>query len=110
MTKARRNIESILSEERVFPAPADFAAHARLKTRDLQELRRKAAADPIAFWAGLAREELSWQTPFTVTLDDSKAPNFRWFTDGRLNVSFDCLDTQLAERGHKTAIIFEGEP
>ena len=45
-----------------------------------------------------------------MTLDDSKAPNYRWFTDGQLNVSFNCLDVHLEERGHKTAIIFEGEP
>ncbi|MGH8322587.1 MAG: acetate--CoA ligase, partial [Steroidobacteraceae bacterium] len=45
-----------------------------------------------------------------VTLDDSSAPNYRWFTDGRLNVSYNCLDVHLAERGEKTALIFEGEP
>src|SRR5262249_43099121 len=57
----------------------------------------------------LARRELVWQAPFTVSLDESDAPNYRWFTDGQLNVSFNCLDVQLAERGNKTAIIFEGE-
>src|SRR5262249_16596938 len=59
--------------------------------------------------ADLARKELVWNQPFTVTLDDSKAPNFRWFPDGRLNVSFNCLDVHLEERDHKTAVIFEGE-
>src|SRR5262249_1692169 len=61
------------------------------------------------FWAEQARQEVVWQKPFTVALDDSQAPNYRWFADGQLNVSFNCLDVHLAERGEKTAIIFEGE-
>ena len=56
------------------------------------------------------RSELTWHTPFTVRLDDREAPNYRWFSDGRLNASYNCLDVHLAERGHKTAVIFEGEP
>jgi acetyl-CoA synthetase len=107
---ASKNIVSVLQEERTFAPAADFAARARIKQPDLERLRRQAAADPNGFWAELARRELTWHTPFTVTLDDSAAPNYRWFTDGRLNVSFNCLDVHLAQRGQKTAIIFEGEP
>jgi acetyl-CoA synthetase len=106
---AETNIESVLLEERSFPPPRGFAKRARLKPADLQQLYSAAAADPAGFWADLARKELTWQKPFTVSLDDSDAPNYRWFTDGRLNVSFNCLDVHLAERGDKTAIIFEGE-
>ncbi|HJS90497.1 MAG TPA: acetate--CoA ligase [Steroidobacteraceae bacterium] len=105
-----KNITSVLQEERTFAPSAEFAARARIKPADLERLRRQAADDPVGFWTRLAREELNWHTPFTVTLDDSAAPNFRWFTDGRLNVSFNCLDVHLADRGEKTAIIFEGEP
>jgi acetyl-CoA synthetase len=107
---ATRNIESVLSEERSFPPSAEFAARARIKASDLQELHRQAQADPLGFWAEQARQELVWQKPFTQVLDDSRAPNYGWFTDGELNVSVNCLDVHLAERGHKTAIIFEGEP
>jgi acetyl-CoA synthetase len=107
---ASKNITSVLQEERTFAPPADFAARARIKAADLERMRRQAADDPVGFWARLAREEIAWQTPFTVSLDDSAAPNFRWFTDGRLNVSFNCLDVHLQDRGQKTAIIFEGEP
>ncbi len=96
---ASKNIVSVLQEERTFAPPAGFAAQARIKRADLERLRREAAGDPGAFWARLAREEISWHTPFTVTLDDSDAPNYRWFTDGRLNVSFNCLDVHLAQRG-----------
>jgi acetyl-CoA synthetase len=105
-----KNIVSALQEERSFPPGREFAARARVKPRDLEAMRRRATEDPIGFWAELARRELVWHKPFSVTLDDSKAPNYRWFTDGQLNVSYNCLDVHLAERGHKTAIIFEGEP
>jgi acetyl-CoA synthetase len=106
---AGKNIESVLLEERSFPPSPEFTARAGLKPADVQKLREEAAADPVGFWADLARKELQWQQPFTVALDSSEAPNYRWFADGRLNVSFNCLDVHLAERGHKTAIIFEGE-
>jgi acetyl-CoA synthetase len=110
MSKNRRDLKSILLEKRVFPPPPEFAARARVSPKNLDAMRRRAAADPEAFWAELARSELAWQAPFTVTLDRSRAPNFGWFTDGRLNVSVNCLDVHLAARGHATAVIFEGEP
>ena len=107
---ADKNIKSILHEERSFAPPAAFTARAHVKPADLGELRRRARVDHVGFWADLARSELHWHVPFTRALDDSRAPNFRWFTDGQLNASYNCLDVHLEERGHKTAIIFEGEP
>jgi acetyl-CoA synthetase len=105
-----QNIKSVLIEERSFPPSADFTANARLKPADVAALRREAAADHLGFWARQAHSELRWHKPFTVTLDDSQAPNYRWFTDGELNVSYNCLDVHLEERGHKTAVTFVGEP
>ena len=110
MKRAGEDIRSILLEERLFPPPRQFATRAIVQAKDLSAMRRKAAADPIAFWCDHARRELSWHVPFTVSLDESRAPNYRWFTDGQLNVSHTCLDAHLAKRGHRTAIIFEGEP
>ena len=107
---ADKNIVSVLLEERSFAPPAEFARQARLKPADVEQLREHAAKDPVGFWAELARKELHWQTPFTVTLDESQAPNYRWFTDGRLNASYNCLDVHLADAGERTALIFEGEP
>jgi acetyl-CoA synthetase len=104
------NIESVLHENRVFEPPAEFAAQARVKAADLEAMYRRAEEDHAGFWADLAREELDWKEPFTVALDDSNAPFFKWFPDGKINVSYNCLDRHLAERGDKTAIIFEGEP
>src|SRR3977135_935575 len=106
---AGKKNESVLLEERSFPPPPDFAAKAVLKPADLEKLYSAAAADHAGFWADLARKELVWQQPFTVSLDDSDAPNYRWFSDGRLNVSFNCLGVHLADRRHRTAIVFEGE-
>ncbi len=107
---ADKNIQSVLLEERTFPPPPAFAARARIKPADLESLLRRAREDHVGFWAELGARELSWHTPFTVALDAAQAPNYRWFTDGRLNASYNCLDVHLADRGHKTAVIFEGEP
>jgi acetyl-CoA synthetase len=107
---APKDIESVLHEKRSFPPPAQFAAKARLKPNDVATLRRRAETDYVGFWADLARQYLVWHRPFTQVLDDSSAPNYRWFSDGELNVSWNCLDAHLAEYGEKRAIIFEGEP
>ncbi|HUD33601.1 MAG TPA: acetate--CoA ligase, partial [Variovorax sp.] len=80
----------------------DFAAY--------EALVAEAEADHEAYWGRLAREFVAWRTPFTRTLDDSAAPFFKWFDDGTLNVSYNCLDRQV-ERGlgGKTAIVFEAD-
>ncbi|MGI9290613.1 MAG: acetate--CoA ligase [Gammaproteobacteria bacterium] len=104
-----KNIKSILVENRTFPPPDEFAANAQLKAADLDALYAEANADHEGYWASRARSELHWQTPFTTVLDESRAPNYAWFTDGELNVSENCLDVHLDVRGDKPAIIFEGE-
>src|SRR5262245_21196278 len=105
-----QDIESVLIEKRRFSPSEEFTSGARLKPADVKALRAEAAADQEGFWAKQARSELRWHKPFTVTLDTSNAPNYRWFTDGELNVSHNCLDVHLDERGHKTALTFVGEP
>ncbi len=110
MNSEGKNLDSVLHERRVFTPSPQFVAHAQLKADELQQLRVDAATDPQAFWAAQARKELVWHRPFTRVLDESRAPNFEWFADGQLNVAYNCLDVHLAERGHKTALIFEGEP
>ena len=107
---AKKDIQSVLHEDRVFPSPAAFAKQASLKAAELKRLHAKAADDYIGFWADLAVEEINWHRPFTVPLDDSRAPNYRWFADGQLNVSYNCLDVHLETRADKVAILFEGEP
>ncbi len=104
-----KNIESILTESRSFPPADEFVAKARIKPADLEKLYAQAEADYEGYWADRAREELHWDKPFTEVLDDRQAPNYAWFSDGRINVSKNCLDIHLAERGDQQAIIFEGE-
>ncbi len=75
-----------------------------------QALCDKAEADYEGYWADLARELVSWKTPFKKVLDESNAPFFKWFEDGTLNVSYNCLDRNVeAGKGDKTAIIFEAD-
>jgi acetyl-CoA synthetase len=70
----------------------------------------EAEADHEGYWARLAREFVGWKTPFIRTLDSSDAPHYRWFEDGTLNVSWNCLDRQVAAgRGDKVAIVFESD-
>ena len=70
----------------------------------------EAKADHVAYWSRLARELVSWKTPFTKGLDESNSPFFKWFEDGTLNVSYNCLDRHVnAGLGAKTAIIFEAD-
>ncbi len=107
---AQKDIQSVLHEDRVFPPSAAFRKHATIKAAELQAMYDKAGQDFVGFWADLAVAEIDWQQPFTVPLDDSNAPNYRWFADGQLNVSHNCLDVHLQSRGDKVAIIFEGEP
>jgi acetyl-CoA synthetase len=103
--------QGALHEHRVFNPPADFAANATISGMDAyRKLCDEAASDYEGFWARLARENLAWQKPFTQTLDESNAPFYKWFADGQLNASYNCLDRNL-ENGNadKTAIIFEAD-
>jgi acetyl-CoA synthetase len=75
-----------------------------------RKLCAEAEADYEGFWARQARELLTWKTPFTKGLDESNAPFFKWFEDGTLNASYNCLDRQVeAGLGDKVAIIFEAD-
>ena len=104
------NIESVSNETRIFEPPAGFVAQANVKQADFDALNAAAAKDFTGFWAKLARDEVLWKKPFTRTLDESNAPFYKWFDDGELNVSYNCLDRNL-ENGNaeKVAIIFEAD-
>ena len=106
---ADNKIESVLQEDRQFDPPQAFVESATLKPADVDALRKAAADDHEGFWAEQAREKIDWHKPFTQVLDESDAPFFKWFADGELNVSYNCLDRHLDTRGDKTAIIFEGD-
>src|SRR5687768_10919498 len=104
------DIESILSETRVFPPPAEFAANAHIKSfEEYERLYAEAEANPEGFWAKQA-EKLHWFKKWDTVLEWSE-PFAKWFVGGKINISYNCLDRHLeTSRRDKTAIIWEGEP
>ncbi|HKQ62129.1 MAG TPA: acetate--CoA ligase [Candidatus Polarisedimenticolaceae bacterium] len=99
-------LDALLDERRRFPPPAEFAARARVRDPGIYA---RAAADPAAFWAGLAGE-LSWSAPWRQVLS-GEGPDARWFVGGRINASVNCLDRHVAGgRRNQAALIWEGEP
>jgi acetyl-CoA synthetase len=99
------------TETKTYLPPAGLAQAAAVSgMAGYQALCDEAGRDYAAYWARLAREFVTWKTPFTKTLDESGAPFYKWFEDGTLNVSYNCLDRNV-ERGlgDKTALIFEAD-
>ena len=105
------SIQSVLVENRVFPPPEDFVRQANISGSAAYEaLLAKGDQDPEGFWGQLAQEQLQWNKPFTEVLDESNAPFYRWFGDGEINVSANCLEANLARGlGDKVALIFEAD-
>ncbi len=104
------SIESILHETRVFQPAAAFVQQANVSgMAAYQALCKEATQDYEGFWARLAREHIVWRKPFHRVLDESRAPFCKWFEDGELNVSYNCLDRHLATQPEKTALIFEAD-
>ena len=96
-------IDDLYSEDRTFPPPEEFKAASLLTDRSLYE---EAAADYEAFWARQAHELLTWSEDFHTTLEWD-APDARWFSGGRLNVSYNCLDRHVqAGRGDRVAFFW----
>jgi len=100
-------IEAYYSEDRTFPPPPAFAAHALVADTSLYE---EAERDPEAFWARQARELVTWFDDFD-TVCEWDLPFAKWFTGGTLNVAYNCLDRHVeAGRGDRVAYHWEGEP
>ncbi|HTQ01473.1 MAG TPA: acetate--CoA ligase [Casimicrobiaceae bacterium] len=103
-------IESVLTESRVFPPSPEMVRQANVSGMEAyRAMCAEAERDFEGFWARLARDELLWHKPFTKTLDESNAPFFKWFYDGELNASYNCLDRHLKSQPDKVAIIFEAD-
>ena len=104
-------IESVLVENRVFPPSEAMQKGARISGMDgYNALCAEAASDFEGFWARLARENVTWTKPFTKTLDESNAPFYKWFEDGELNASANCLDKHMGTPNeNKVAVIFEAD-
>ncbi|MDA0204236.1 MAG: AMP-binding protein, partial [Acidobacteria bacterium] len=98
--------------EKFYPPSAEFAAKARISGMPAYErLFAEAKADPQAFWADIARENIHWFKPWDKTLDSSEAPFYKWFVGGKTNMAYNCLDRHVENgRKDKPAIVWEGEP
>src|SRR5262245_50241135 len=104
------SIVSVSNETRRFPPAPTFSAKAHIKVRaTYDKMYTRSLQDPEGFWGDTARAELEWSKPFTKVMS-GEAPFTRWFEDGELNVSVNCLDRHLRTRGDKPALIWEGEP
>ena len=102
--------ESIKHDSKTYPPPGEIVANATISGAAYDALVAEAERDHEGFWARLAREHLLWTKPFTKVLDASNAPLFRWFDDGMLNVSYNCLDRNIENgNAHKVAIRFESD-
>ena len=100
------------SEPRTWPVPPEWAQRTRLPAEAYADLRRRAGDDPAAFFGDEAARRLQWITPFTQVKDvsfDASDLHIRWFGDGVLNASANCIDRWLDTRGDETAILFEGD-
>ncbi|HEY6643849.1 acetate--CoA ligase [Povalibacter sp.] len=96
---------------KIYKVPEDFAALAHLRNADYQRLYQESVRDPNGFWARMGRR-LDWIQPYSKVKDtsfDEHDFRIRWFYDGKLNVSANCLDRHLTKRGDKVAIIWEGD-
>jgi acetyl-CoA synthetase len=107
---SNHDIDSTLRENRVFPPPPEFSAQAHIKSlAQYEALYKRSIEDPEGFWAEAARE-LHWFKMWDKVIEGD-FPSVQWFTGGKLNLSFNCVDRHaLGLRRDKTAILWEGEP
>ncbi|HVO77455.1 MAG TPA: AMP-binding protein, partial [Methanomassiliicoccales archaeon] len=108
-----KTIESVMEEERRFEPSPEFSAKARVKSfAEYEALYKESIADPEAFWEKMAKQELTWFSPWRKTFSwDKQNVVIKWFEGGKINVAYNCLDRHLdGPRKNKAAIIWQGEP
>ncbi len=113
MTLDKKNpINNILEENRLFPPSKEFSDNSNIKSfEELQSLKKQSLENPTKFWESFANSEIDWFEPFQTVLDRENAPFFKWFKEGKLNITYNCLDRHIKNgMGDKTALVWEGEP
>ena len=101
-----------MSDVKVYPVPAEFAAKSYIDQARYEEMYQRSVKDPEGFWAEQAEQFVTWSKPWNKVLDWSYDRNnlyIKWFEGGKLNVSYNCIDRHLDERGDQVAIIWEGD-
>jgi acetyl-CoA synthetase len=101
-----------MSEEKVYPVPAEIAAHAFVNAAQYEAMYKQSVEDPAGFWAAQAEKFVTWFKPWDTVSDwsfNADDLHINWFKGGKLNVSHNCLDRHLETRGDQVAIIWEGD-
>ena len=108
----KHSINNILEENRLFPPSKEFSDKSNIKSfEELQSLKKQSLENPTKFWESFANSEIDWFEPFQTVLDRENAPFFKWFKEGKLNITYNCLDRHIKNGiGNKTALVWEGEP
>ena len=102
------NITSVLTEKRTFSPLDSFIKQANLKKEEYERLLLKANTNFEGFWSDLALENLHWFKKWDKVLEWNE-PFSKWFTGGKVNVSYNCLDRHIEKKSNKTAIVWIGE-
>ncbi|GJL81999.1 MAG: acetyl-coenzyme A synthetase 2 [marine bacterium B5-7] len=99
-----------MSDDKIYPVPEGVAKHAHITAAEYEEMYQRSIEDPAGFWKEQAESFLDWTQPFdeVVSYDFHKA-EIKWFSGGKLNVSYNCVDRHLATRGDQVAILWEGD-
>lgn len=99
-----------MSEIKTYDVPGEIAKHAHIDAKRYREMYDRSINDSDAFWSEQAEEFLSWFSKWDKVQDwDYNDVSINWFSGGKLNVSYNCLDRHLATRGDQVAIIWEGD-
>lgn len=99
-----------MSEEKLYPVFAEAAANTHLTEAQYRAMYDASIADPESFWAEQARSTLTWSTPFSSVVESNlREGQAKWFADGSLNVTVNCIDRHLPDRADQAAIIWEGD-
>ena len=108
----RNSINNILEENRIFHPSKNFADNSNIRSfEQYHSLKKQALKNPAHFWESFAKSEIDWFEPFETVLDSENAPFFKWFKEGKLNITYNCIDRHIKNGlGKKTALIWEGEP
>ena len=100
-----------MSDDNIFPVPAEWSARAWVDDAKYQEMYQHSIANPDEFWGEMG-QRLEWTTPYTKvknTTYDPESLSIKWYEDGRLNVCYNCVDRHLKDRADQVAIIWEGD-
>tara|TARA_Y100000589_G_scaffold130186_1_gene123868 strand:- start:5094 stop:7076 length:1983 start_codon:yes stop_codon:yes gene_type:complete len=108
----KNSINNILEENRIFPPSQEFSEKANIGNfAKLSNLKEQSKNDPLKFWGNFAKSEIEWFETFKTVLDKENAPFFKWFPEGKLNITHNCLDRHVKNGlADKVALIWEGEP